>query len=444
MSLLAECQITELAALVLEIVPPGSEMMENFEEMLRIKIDEKARVKYAPERPGYLGTYVNPTSDQLKLVEYDLPFMPRCVKYVGCKAIKYSGGLMTPCGGKVKNSEFCNACAKKAADKGSHEFGTLDEREDAHDKGEKYTAGGKTEKSYGDFLEAKKLKLETVKAAIRAAGLSLNIPAECLERTVSDKKRAGRPKKADAAANEDEVEEVAEAPKPKVKKAPLTLEEKIEQVKQKAAEQERKNAEREAQRIAKAEQKAKDDAEKALKKAAKEQEKAAKAATTEEKGKKKKATAEEVSQLLGSLQESDEKEENEDGSLDGSDEEEEEEKYISKTVKGVDLVYSDKTKKVYADGDDEHTTAVGEYLPDKKTVSFYTTKAARTIIEEQLEGEITKYNADNEHETMFFINGKIHLFNHETKTLAVKKTGEVLWVLNDDGKLSKPPTADDE
>ena len=129
MSLLAETQIVELAALVLEIVPPGEVMMANFEEILRGRIEEKTRAKYAPA--PFMGTCVMPTSDQLKLVDFDLPFMPSCVRYVGCKAIKYAGGLMTPCGGKVKNSEFCNTCSKKADAKGSHEYGTLDDREEA-------------------------------------------------------------------------------------------------------------------------------------------------------------------------------------------------------------------------------------------------------------------------------------------------------------------------
>ncbi len=453
MSLLAETQIVELAALVLEIVPPGEVMMENFEEMLRGRIEAKTRAKYTAP---FMGTCVMPTSDQLKLVDFDLPYMPSCVRYVGCKAIKYVGGLMTPCGGKVKNSDFCNTCSKKVEEKGEPEYGTLDDREEAHDNGEKYSAGGKTEITFGDYLVAKKKTREEAKKAIRDAGLSINIPEECFARSGGDKKRSGRPKKAAAAVSDNEDEEV-EAPKPRVKRPPLTLEEKLEKVRQEEAERKRKAAEREVLKAQREAKKKIEDAEKEAKKKAKEDAKEAKKAKEQEnseKSEKKKAAAEKLKEQLRDLDGDDAGSLNGDedtSSLNGDDAKEAEEKevFVKKILKGVTLVFSEKTNKVYAEEDEEHETCIGLFKTEKNTVNFYTTKPARTIIEEQLEYEIEQYNEGHITETNgvfysnFYINDTVHRFDHKTKKLSTKK-GELVWILNDDGKLVKPPVEDDD
>jgi hypothetical protein len=452
MSLLAESQIVELASLVYEIVPPGEVMMDNFEELLRGRIEEKTRAKYAPA--PFMGTCVKPTSEQLKLVDFfGLPFMPGCVRYVGCKAIKYSGGLMLPCGGKIKNSDFCTACLKKAAEKNNvHEYGTLDEREEAYEEGIKYSAGGKTEITFGDALVAKKKTREEAKAAIRAAGLSFNIPEECFARSNAEKKRSGRPKKAEA-VTEDEVEEVAEAPKPKVKKPALTAEEKIEKFKQDLAEKERKAAERAAAAEKRKEEKKKEDEEKARKKAEKLEAAAAKAKAAVG-SEKKKSTAEKVSEIMASLSLADKEEgemnDDDNGSLNG-DNEEETETFEEIKVKGVELAYNTASLKVFPSDDESHSICVGEYLPDSKSVNFYTTKASRAIIEEQLETEIEKYtagkiaaNGKGEFHSKFYVNGKVHVFDHKEKNFKNQKTGEVLWVLNDENKLVKPPVEEEE
>jgi hypothetical protein len=475
MSLLAESQIVELAALVNEIVPPGEVMMDNFEELLRGRIEEKTRAKYAPA--PFMGTCVMPTSEQLKLVDFfGLPFMPSCVRYVGCKAIKYSGGLMLPCGGKIKNSDFCVTCVKKAEkNNGAHEYGTLDEREDAHDQGVKYSAGGKTEITFGDALVSKKKTREEAKAAIRAAGLSINIPEECFARSAGEKKRSGRPKKAETVTEDDEAEDVSEAPKPKVKKPAMTAEEKIEKFKQDLAEKDRKAAERAAKAKENKEKKEKEEAEKALKKAEKLAKAAEQAKQEAESGtkapKKKKATAEKVSEILASFSENAETNlsieeatgqaseklsalEDDTGSLNGDDSEEESEPVAEQfkeiKVKGIEMIYSITSLKVFPIDDETHSVCVGEYLPESKSVSFYTTKPSRAILEDQLENEIEKYNdgkiksTNGEFLSQFYVNGKVHVFDHKERSFKLKKTGEVIWVLNDDDKLVKPPVEDDD
>jgi hypothetical protein len=455
MSLLAESQIVELASLVLEIVPVGSVMMENFEEMLRGRVEEKTRAKYAPA--PFMGTCVRPTSDQLKLVDFpELPFMPSVIHYIGCKAIKYAGGLMTPCGGKVKNNDFCVTCLKRTEKHGgAHEYGTLDEREDAYDEGKKYSAGGKTEISFGDYLVAKKKTREEAKQAIRQAGLSINIPEECFTRSSTDKKRSGRPaKKAEGSVDTDEA---VEAPKPKVKKpaVKLTLEEKLEATKREYVEKEKK-----------AEERALKQAENKAKKAIEEEEKAQRKAEREAKKKDKeqlaaavtKKTKENMKEILANVDETqddqDEAEADSVGSLSEQEEEEEEvETFAEKSVRGFDYTYSIKTWKVFSKEDEEHTVCVGVYDTDKCTVDFYTTKPARCIIEEMLQHDIEKFDAgdlkkDKKGKALsnFIIKGKRYCYNHEAKSKKIYSydTNEVFWVLNEDGKLSAPPADDDE
>jgi hypothetical protein len=458
MSLLAESQIVELAALVLEIVPAGSEMMENFEEMLRAKIEEKVRAKYAPA--PFMGTVVPPTSDQLKLIDFDLPFMPGVVRYIGCKAIKYAGGLMTPCGGKIKDSEFCTACAKKAATKGAHEFGTLDEREDAHEDGNKYSAGGKTEISFGDFLVAKKKTREEAKAAIRAAGFSFNIPEECFVRTVAEKKRSGRPKKADAEANEDgDAPDAPEAKVAKEKKVPLSLEEKIEKMRL-------ADAKKKADAEAAAAKKAQKDADNAAKKAAKEiADKAAadalaeaiangtvpapkkrgpkkadtEAAAEAPKPKKNNKAAEKVQNILADLVDEAEEEAHVD--------------YRNEKVRGFEFHVNTETNDVYTADDEEHKMCVGVWKDDKNTINFNTSKFARIVLAEMVEADILKREAGNlpangpngEHISAFIIESKLHEFHHNTNLLRAKKTGDTLWAYDASGEFVSPSftTAED-
>jgi hypothetical protein len=429
MSLLSESQIVELAALVLEIVPVGETMMENFEEMLRGRVEDKTRAKYAPA--PFMGTIVLPTSDQLKLVNFpELPYMPGVIRYVGCKAIKYAGGLMTPCGGKVKNCDFCVTCQKKATEKngGVHEYGTLDDRADAYDDGNKYSFGGKTEISFGDYLAAKKKTREEAKQAIREAGFSFNIPEECFARSSAEKKRSGRPKKVEAAAESEEAEEVVEAPKPKVKKQPLTLEEKIAKMK---ADEEAKVIRAKAREEKKAEtaQKKAEEAEKKAKAAAE------KAAKKEAEPKKTKKTKADLANLLNSDNESeDEAEEIEDNdSVAGSLEVEvvEEEEYEAIRVKGVVLSKGKTSLKLYAEEDTAHKVCVGTFVTEKNSVDFHNNPAAKVLIEEQIQAEITKFKSGKltKPQTKISIDGVAYIFDHNKQTFA-DTNGAIFWNYN--------------
>jgi hypothetical protein len=364
MSLLAVSQISELAALVYEVVPAGGVMVENLEELLRIRVEDKIRAKFAPSE--YAGTFVMPTSDQLPKVA--LPFMPECIRYIGCKAIKLAGGLFVPCGGKTK-TEFCAACLKKAAEKGKHEYGTLDERNTVFEKGELYTIGDKTEITFGDFMAAKKLDQPTVKASLRQAGLSLNIPMRCLVITEgAKKKRSGRPTKAAAAAAEAGSEAGSDeeaAPQPKTTRVKLTIDEKLAKFKADEEAKAAKAAEREAKI---AENKAKREAQKAEKDAKKAALKNAHNEAAPEKKTKKTAAVQEQMAALDELPEP-------------------EFKLIKQ--KGVTMKYYAESGKVYSETDQKNLIVLGNWNDEKKAVNFLPNMAACMVISDQIQHERT-------------------------------------------------------
>jgi hypothetical protein len=393
MSLLAVSQIAELAALVYDVVPAGEVMVENLEELLTIRVEEKLRAKFAPTE--FMGTIVLPTSDQLP--KQALPFMPECIRYVGCKAIKLAGGLFVPCGGKTK-TEFCTACAKKAAEKGGYEYGTLNEREAAFDEGTPYSAGGKTEISFGDFMAAKGLSAADVKKGLRDAGLSINVPLRCMAVTEGGaKKRSGRPKKAAAAAPAEagSDEEAAEAPKPKAPRVKLTVEEQVAKAKAEIEAKAAKAAEREAKA---AENKAKKEAEKAeaaAKKAEKEAEKAAKKAAAPESEKKaKKAAA--VQEQMAALDEP--------------------EQFQNIRLRGEKLKYGKTSGKVYDASDAGNTMLLGVWDVNTNNVNFSPNKAACAVITNQIQNEV---DAGKEC-SKFLMAGAIFKVDFESRKLTCK------------------------
>jgi hypothetical protein len=457
MSLLAVSQIDELASLVYQCVPAGAVMVDNLREMLLEAVEAKNRAKYSGN--AYAGTFVMPTSDMLSLVKVQLPFMPECIKYVGCKSIKYAGGLFVPCGGKIKSSDFCNTCSKKAAEKG-HEFGTYDERKDAFDNEQTYSVGEKTEISYGDYLVAKKLTAEEVKLSIRSAGLSINVPTRCLAVTGSAKKRSGRPsKKAEAAPENADSDGEIEAPKPKAPRAKLSIEEKIAKLKadeelkaqkaeQKAAEKLVRDAKKAELEKAKADARSVKDAEKAAKNAEGGKEKAAKNA---EGGKKKKATEKKVKEALASLdsdQEGEEAEEVEESQADfvfgeisepEEEEVEEEEKFTPVTIKGVPLQKGEKTGKIFADTDKKRRFLIAEWDNTQKAANFvgFEDVACSSILEEIFAGMMEKKDPKNR----LLIGGKVHDIDYENGH--IKRKGKVVKVFLD-GEIQDPEDESDE
>lgn len=431
MSLLAVSQIDELASLVYECVPAGTMMVDNLAVLLREAVESKTRAKYSGNE--FAGTFVKPTSDMLSLVKIQLPFMEECVKYVGCQCIKYAGGLFVPCGGKVKNSDFCNTCSKKAAEKGCHEFGTYDERSEALDNGELYSAGGKTEISYGDYLAAKKLTVEQVKQALRAAGLSINIPTRCLAVTGGAKKRSGRPsKKAEAVAENDEEEEV-QAPKPKAPRVKLSIEERIAKLKadeelkeQKAIQRAAEKAERDAKKAVEAEAKA-------AAKAAKEAEKAAKEAAGEASGKKKKTIEKKVQETLAALESGDESEEE---LPDPPSDDEKEDVYKIVTIKGVRLQFCETNPKMYADTDTNRRFVIANWEDGRANFIGFDNQACVSILEEIFSSMTTKSDAKNK----VMIGGKVHEINYENGNITQK--GRLVKVF-ENGTIQDPELASD-
>jgi hypothetical protein len=459
MSLLAVSQIDELASLVYECVPAGAVMVDNLREMLLEAVEAKNRAKYTGN--AYAGTFVLPTSDMLNLVKVQLPFMPECVKYVGCKSIKYAGGLFVPCGGKIKsNSNFCNTCSKKADEKGCHEFGTLDERKDAFDEDENkpYSAGGKTEISYGDYLVAKKITAEEVKTALRSCGLSIKIPTRCLAVTGSAKKRSGRPsKKAEAAAaEEDGSDSEIQAPKPKTPKVKLTVEEKIAKLKAEEELKKQKADQRAAEKLVRDAKKAELEKAKAEAKAEKEAAKAAKKAEEEANGgKKKKATEKKVQAALAALEDSDDEsvkapekdennektsdEEGETSEIDEPEEEEEveEEKFTVVKFKGVLLQKGEKSGKMYADSDKKRRFLIAEWNTTQNSPNFvgFNNDACRSILEEVFTNMMENKNPKNR----VIIGGKVHEIDYETGH--IKQKGKIIKVFLD-GSIQDPEDED--
>jgi hypothetical protein len=402
MSLLAVSQIAELAALVYEVVPVGEAMVDNLEELLRCRVEEKLRAKFAPSE--HVGTFVLPTSDHLPKVA--LPFMPECVRYIGCKAIKYAGGLFVPCGGKTKN-EFCATCTKKAAEKGKHEYGTLEERQSVFDEGELYAVEDKTEITFGDFMVAKKLDLASVKASLRQAGLSINIPTRCLAVTEgAKKKRSGRPTKKAAAAPEVGEDEVAAAPQPKAPRVKLSAEEKLAKFKADLEEKEKKAAEREAKA---AQNKAKKEADKAAaaeKKAEKEAEREAKKAAEPEKKKAKKAAVQEQMAAL--------------------DESEPAVEFKLIKQKGVTMKLLESSGEVYAETDTDNQVQLGKWCTKNTTVDFFHNTAAYKIVSEQIHLEQQKSKSDMK----FKMEGVIFAANFESRAITSKIPTEFTLYLN--------------
>ena len=423
MSLLAVAQIEELASLVYECVPAGSQMVGNLAELLLQAVEAKTRAKYSGNE--FAGTFVKPTSDMLSLVKIQLPFMEECVKYVGCQSIKYACGLFVPCGGKIKNSDFCNTCSKKAAEKGCHEFGTYDERKEALDNEELYSAGGKTEITYGDYLVAKKLTVEQVKQALRAAGLSINIPTRCLAVTGGAKKRSGRPsKKAEAAAENDDETEV-EAPKPKAQRVKMTIDEKVAKLKADEELKQQKAEQRAAEKIARDAKKAEEEKAKAEAKAEKDAAKLAKQATEEASGKKKKSktTEAKVQETLAAL-ESDNESGNESdvelGEPEKSDDEAEEEQYKVVSVKGVAFQFCDTNNKMFAGSDTNRRFLVANWDIRQKAADFigFDNDASRCILEEVFSNMASKNDPKNK----VLIGGKVHEINYANGNITRKGT----------------------
>ena len=84
-------------------------------------------------------------------VMIELPYLPHCVDYSGtCQAIKFNGGLMTPCLTRpAKGSSYCRSCVKEL------KYGTLESRNNVEIGSYQVTCeneDGKNENRFGSRL----------------------------------------------------------------------------------------------------------------------------------------------------------------------------------------------------------------------------------------------------------------------------------------------------
>lgn len=430
MSLLSVSQIAELTELVYSCVPIGHHMVDNLDELLTAAVEAKLRAKIVGN--AFVGTFVKPSAKLIADVATPLPFMPECVEYGGgCWAIKFAGGLFVPCGKSCKPStNFCTLCTKKASEKGGHEFGTLSERMEAHDADQLYSAGGKTEISFGNFLRAKKITQNDVHKAIREAGLSINVPVRCYAVSAEEpKKRSGRRSKKAEEADNDAAEEEVQAPKPKAPRVVLTKEEKLAKLEAELTAKEERAALRETEKAVRAEKKAAEaEAARVLKEAklaekeAKKAEKEAKKAEEEPK-KKTKAAAAKVQEALADLD-------------DDNDDNEAQDSYETVVSKGVNLnIYSD--GRVYEVSDKKLRFQLGTYDQQRQNINFNKSDAALAIIAEQLTYQLENSQKDS---TKLILEGKVHIFSHKELTLSYKDT--IVFIFKDEALVK--PADDDE
>ena len=129
-------------------------------------------------------------SSLLKKLKHQLPYMPDHINYVGCCALKPTGGLYLPCGSKLADgSPYCAVCAKHDA-----KFGTLADR----GKPGMYTdPSDKHEISYGTWLAKNDITVKQVNEDLAENGFTFQIPADLLtvnsKRVAAPKRRPGRP-----------------------------------------------------------------------------------------------------------------------------------------------------------------------------------------------------------------------------------------------------------
>jgi hypothetical protein len=134
------------------------------------------------------GTKIS--SDALRKLKIQLPYLPESINYVGCCALKTCGGLFVPCGAKLsEGSPYCLVCSKHEA-----KHGTLADR---GDPGNYTDPSDRHEITYGTWLAKNEKTIEDVHQELREKGFTIPIPEDYLTVNVKreTKKRAGAPKK---------------------------------------------------------------------------------------------------------------------------------------------------------------------------------------------------------------------------------------------------------
>jgi hypothetical protein len=134
------------------------------------------------------GTKIS--SDALRKIKIQLPYLPDSINYVGCCALKTCGGLFVPCGSKLsEDSPYCLVCKK-----GDAKHGTLADR---GEPGTYTDPQDKHEITYGTWLAKNEITIEDVHAELKEKGFTIPIPEEYLivNTKREPKKRAGAPPK---------------------------------------------------------------------------------------------------------------------------------------------------------------------------------------------------------------------------------------------------------
>ena len=127
-------------------------------------------------------------------VMIELPYLPHCVDYSGtCQAIKFNGGLMTPCLTRpAKGSSYCRSCVKEL------KYGTLESRNNVeigsyqvtceNEDGKKQV---KREISYGTWLLKRSIDRTYVEKLLEEKfGDSISIPENYFEVNKSKARRS--------------------------------------------------------------------------------------------------------------------------------------------------------------------------------------------------------------------------------------------------------------
>lgn len=152
------------------------------------QLEELMWEKIVAGRAVSSGTKIS--SDALRKLKIQLPYLPESINYVGCCALKTCGGLFVPCGAKLsEGSPYCLVCSKHEA-----KHGTLADR---GEPGNYTDPNDRHEITYGTWLAKNEKTIDDVHEELREKGFTIPIPEDYLTVNVKreTKKRAGAPKK---------------------------------------------------------------------------------------------------------------------------------------------------------------------------------------------------------------------------------------------------------
>jgi hypothetical protein len=127
----------------------------------------------------------------------ELPYLPHCINYSCCQALKLNGNLFTPCMTRPsKGSDYCKVCTK-----GGLKYGTIADREKCV-PGEYVDPSGKKEISYGTWLQKRDLEQSFVLGLIKEKfGDDVTIPESYLAVNKAKARRGVKKSKSSSSAS---------------------------------------------------------------------------------------------------------------------------------------------------------------------------------------------------------------------------------------------------